>query len=89
MHVFWPYCWRINQSFHKQDQTQEWKKVVVVGGKAEKSRARSVKHVFTFTAEDGTQYIFRAEHKPKKKRWIRYLNEAAFGASFKLNRQSQ
>jgi hypothetical protein len=33
-----------------------------------------------FTANDQRKYVFRSEHKNKKKQWVRYLNDAAKGA---------
>jgi hypothetical protein len=36
--------------------------------------------VFVFTANGQVQYVFRSEHKNKKKQWVRYLNEAAAGS---------
>jgi hypothetical protein len=37
--------------------------------------------VFVFTANDQKKYVFRSEHKNKKKQWVRYLNDAAKGTS--------
>jgi hypothetical protein len=58
----------------KKDQKQPWKKINVEGGTAANGREPGEKHVFVFQDKDGGSFTFKSMHKPKKKRWIGYLN---------------